>query len=815
METVLEKQALHCKHCGSACPPTPVKKADENFCCDGCATVYSLLKENDLCYYYQLNEAPGKPADTQTDLNYLDDPEIIKQLLDFQDETLSVVTFEIPALHCSACLWLLENLYKIHKGIRSSEVNFLRKELYITFNHQETTLKQIIQLLYRVGYPPRLSLEKLAPYKKSTKDPALQRLTYQLGVAGFCFGNIMLLSFPDYLGVVDEKLLQVFNYLNLLLGLPLFFYACQDYFRTAWQGLKMRRLVIEQPLAIGMASMFFRSGYEILSHTGTGFLDSLAGLTFFLLVGKFIQYKNYSFLSFERDYRAYFPLSVLKRQSDGNLQSVAVAGLQVGDTIFIRHNEIIPADSVLLDGNTQIDYSFLTGEALPIKVQKGQTLYAGGRNVGNAVELLIAEKVTQSKLTRMWDHPAFQKDKPTELNIIINKINQYFTPIVLVLATISGLYWLPQDMGRAMAAFTAVLIIACPCALVLASPFTYGHITRIFGKHGFYLRNANVVEHLAYIDTIVFDKTGTLTEPNTAQVDFHPQNNPLSEAEYLAVAGLFQQSLHPLAQSIVQYFNIVAQDLPTLQNYTEVPAKGMRAEVNGLRIAVGAAEWVGLNPSLAPQHTTSSHTTSGVHLCINDEYRGYFAVHQAYRSGIGQMIAGLKPAYRFCILSGDKDYERENLIKLFGQGVNMHFQQSPQDKLDKIVQLQAEQQRVMMVGDGLNDAGALRQSEIGISITEDQASFSPASDVILDAKAITRLPNFLALARDSKTVIKICFAVSLTYNFTGTYFAVQGALSPVIAAVLMPFSSIGIISVATGLTYYYANKANLLRPETK
>lgn len=790
---------VKCAHCGEVCPPARVPQVGAAFCCDGCETVYTLLRENDLCYYYQLDEHAGKKVNTKEETAYLDDPEIVRQIADFHNDEITVVTFEIPTMHCASCIWLLERFYRLAPGVLSSEVNFLRKECTIKFRNDRTSLAAVVANLYKIGYGPRLNLSQT---QKQHADPQLRRLVYQLGVAGFCFGNIMLFSFPDYLGAVAEEHLRLFTYLSLLLALPLFFYSARDYFTTSFRALKAGKLVIEQPLALGMASMFFRSAFDIFNGTGTGFLDSLGGLIFFLLIAKFVQYKNYSFLSFERDYRAYFPLAATIKTEAGE-KSVPITRVSVGQTLVVRHNEIIPADSVLSSPRAEIDYSFLTGEAEPVEITKGSSVFAGGKNAGPTAEFVAREKPEQSRLARLWDHPAFRKENVSELNIIINQINRYFTPVVIIIAVLSAAYWAPTDVGRALAAFTAVLIVACPCALALVTPFTNGHITRVLGRWGFYLRNSAVVERLAYINTLAFDKTGTLTDRARVETAFNSAGAPLTEDERKALAAAFCQTTHPNARAVAEeYFKYeTLSDNLNVTNVEEIAGKGARVQVGTFFIEIGSARGLDV-PAVAG---------AAVHFKINGVYRGYFVIKHGYRNGLQNVFAQLKKRFSLLVLSGDDDNAKKELQTLMGENTKLYFGQTPENKLTQIQTLQKSGARVAMIGDGLNDAGALRQSDAGISVTDDVSAFTPASDAILAAKYIDRLPEFLALCEKSKTVVKICFCVSLLYNLTGTYFAVRGELSPVIAAILMPFSSIGIISVATGLTYYYAKKLELTK----
>ncbi len=450
--------------------------------------------------------------------DYLDDTDTIQKLIDFKNETISSVTFYIPQMHCSSCIWLLENLYKLNPGVSQSNVNFLKKEISVKYFHSKLSLRELVQLLASIGYEPLIQLDST----EEKKDVHRKHLYYKIGIAAFCFGNIMLLSFPEYLSIDinDSYYRTVFAYLNLILALPVFFYSASEYFGSAYKGLRKKIVNIDFPISLGIIVLFIRSAVEVLLYNGAGYFDSMSGLVFFLLIGKLFQEKTYDTLNFERSYKSYFPLGVTVKK-DGNETSVPAAKLKVGDRIIIRNNEIIPADAILFKGTGNIDYSFVTGESVPVEKVLGELVYAGGRQKGSAAELEVVKEVSQSYLTQLWNHESFNKKDESYFTTISNTVSKYFTAAVLIIAAVSALFWLQTSVHTAINVFTAVLIVACPCALALSTPFTFGNTVRIFGRNKFYLKNSSVVEDLAKINMIVFDKTGTITKSGDGAIKFH------------------------------------------------------------------------------------------------------------------------------------------------------------------------------------------------------------------------------------------------------------------------------------------------------
>lgn len=795
-------QAVTCFHCGDNCVSS-IMVDNHSFCCAGCKSVYQLLSQNNLCGYYQIENAPGttqlQPV-MESAFAYLDDEKVTQQLLTYKDNNLAKVTFFIPTMHCSSCIWLLEHLYKLDTGVLQAKVQFLKKELALSFNPQQTSLRKLVILLSKLGYEPSLSLNDLE--KRAQKDYN-KKLSYQIGVAGFCFGNIMLISFPEYFGLdqfTQSSFSKLFGYINLLLSLPVFLFSAQDYFKSAWQGLRKKHISIDVPLALGILVMFARSSYEVLSGNGIGWFDTHAGLVFFLLIGKWFQQKTFDTLSFERDYKSYFPVAVTVLKHEAAV-TIPVTTLQIGDRIQIRNNELIPADAILLKGNAQIDFSFVTGESLPVSKELGEIVYAGGRQKGATIELEVCKKVSQSYLTQLWNNDTFTKNNQSAIESFQQQVSRYFTIALLVIAFGSAGWWLANDSTLALNAFTAVLIIACPCALALSSPFALGTAMRLLGRNQFYVKSPAVVEQLAHMDTVVFDKTGTLTQPSEAQLTF--VGNPLTLCQQKLVASVVAHSVHPLSQKIKQL--IGTNQLFQVSHFDETTGKGIEATVQNHVIRIGSAKFVSQQIALTLPTTIATR----VFIAIDNNFLGYFEFKQAYRHGLSEVMQTLNGNYSLYLLSGDNSSEQNQLLPFFKNPNQLLFNQTPAAKLDFIQSLQHQQQKVIMVGDGLNDAGALKAAHVGISITENTAHFSPASDVIMSATVFESLPRFLQFAKATRRVIHASFVISLLYNIVGLSYAVQGTLSPLFAAILMPISSVTVIAFTTISTSLLAKKGGL------
>lgn len=734
---------------------------------------------------------PGKSERDRTakldHLAFLDNLDIAAQLIDFQNDNIAHVTFFVPAIHCSSCLWLLEHLYRIEPDLEQTRVDFLKKQVHLMFNPARISLRQVAELLTSLGYEPLISLNDVV---KQQQKPTYRPLLYQLAVAGFCAGNIMLFSFPEYLGLDDARFKHVFGLLNLLLATPVVFYSGSGYFVSVWKSLRRhvrgRLINIDFPILLGILVAYFRGTYEVLALGGAGYYDSVSGLIFFLLCGKWFQERTYDFLSFERDYKSYFPLAVQRLTSESET-SIPVADLRKGDRIRVRHGDLIPADGLLYRGDGLLDYSFVTGESEPERKEPGALLYAGGRQMGGSIDLEIVRDVSQSYLTQLWNNDAFRKDQSSQTRTFADAVGTYFTLTVLTLATLIGTYWYAWagQPATAVNAFTAVLIVACPCVLSLSYPVALGHGLRLLSKRGFYLKNANVIEQLTRCDTVVFDKTGTLTTPASKSVT-ECFEQPLSLIERAMIRAVVSQSAHPLSRRLSQYFAVGSP--MQVDNFTELPGEGVVGLVDNSLLKIGRAGFVGV---------FYESTVSSVHVRIGGVYRGYFTFANQLREGLGDMLLRLrKQGKQLYVLSGDTNATRADLQPWFDSDA-MTFNCQPEDKLAFIRTLQETGRKVLMIGDGLNDAGALMQADVGLAVTDDTLQFTPASDAILESRSLRDLPEFLQYSLFAMRLIRLSFGVSLLYNLVGLSFAATGHLSPIVAAVLMPLSSATMVLIAT------------------
>ncbi len=783
----------HCFHCHDDIIGKGFTVEDKKFCCNGCKSVYLILHENNLDNFYSLDQKPGiKPSNSDNHkYTFLEVDNIAKKFIHFEDENTVKVNLFLPSIHCSSCIYLLENISKIEPEIYSCQVNFTKREAVICYNPKKLTLAKLAYLLDNIGYAPNFG-------SKKEEEKKLDKVfMYKLGVAGFAFGSIMLWSFPEYLGIQDMQadIRNFTSYLSLFISIPVFFYSANEYFISAFKSLRYKSLNLDVPISIGIIALYSQSVFSILNGDGPGYMDSFAGFIFFLLIGKWFQNKTYKSLSFERDYSSYFPVAVT-RKSKGKEEIIEIEELKKEDIILIRNEEVIPCDCHLISNEAKIDYSFVTGEEIPIIKKKGDFIYAGGKLLGQRSEFSVLKESNRSHLTQLWNDVSTNKES-IQSKSTQDKISFYFLLGLLIISLFAAIFWFFKDSSNIIPIVVSILIIACPCALALSSPFTYGNVMRVLGRKGLYLKNTSIIENMNTITDIVFDKTGTLTSGSLNGIEFIGEKlSPLDREKIIAVSN---SSTHPLSRSIVRFLRKGFENsIPDVQDYTEVTGQGIEAKCNGSILRIGSEKFV-----LGKKETTENETVT--YISKDGDLIGKFIFHSEIREGIKEMTSNLTN-YNLHVLSGDSDKDESLIKSIFPTHTQIHFHQTPKDKFEYLENLKNKGKKVLMIGDGLNDSGALGTSNVGIAVSEDVFRFSPSSDAIIEANQLYLLPKLLKQALYSKIVLTTCLTFSLAYNTIGLTLAITNQMSPLVAAILMPISSISVVAISTGMVMIKGRK---------
>ena len=765
-----------CFHCGDEIVTKIVYK-DKNFCCDGCKGVYQIINNAGLDEFYQVNNTT-EAVGTKVGTSYLDsllDEKIANSLLSYKNNKYAIVSFVLPDVHCASCVWLLERLNKLNPNIIHSEIQFLKKRVTIRYDYHKVSLFDVAQLLQKIGYPPQF-------YKGETKKKD-KSLLIKIGVAGFCFGNVMLLSFPDYVSeFTDLQLKDFFAYLSILLSLPVLFYCANIFYKNVYLGFKSKRLSIDFPIVLGIIALFSRSLYDIFVLNHPGYLDSFTGLIFFLLLGKWFQSKVFDELSFERNAQDYLPLAILKK-NDKDYTITPLDAIKIGDTIKVRKNEIIPFDGSILSNSALIDYSFITGEVLPEEKLKNENLFCGGKVVGNDIEIVVSN-TQRSNLFSLWQNNSSDKE-------ISDKLIVAFTIIVVSLGLIAFAYhYNISGFQNAFLATTSIWIVACPCALALVQPTIRGTIIRRVAKHGIFLKSAKVVEKMKNTKNIVFDKTGTLTAKEY-QCNFIPQHNLNINIEQVFpyIYAIAKQSNHPLAAILLQNLAKYNQQIK-LDFFEEQDAQGMTAQCTLGTLKIGKLSYLNL-PSKSNQEGKIE-----IWAQLNNELLGCFYIALEDRHQLENILTQLGKNNQTYLLSGDPNLNKTKYQQWIKPD-NIFSNQNPSDKKNRVDELKNIATTVM-IGDGINDSLALQSADIGLAVVEQNGAFFPKCDGIILGTSLQNIPEMIEGIKKTNMIRNICFGFSFMYNSLGVFLAFNLQLTPLTASILMPLSTVTVI----GLTIY-------------
>ncbi|MFZ5628950.1 MAG: heavy metal translocating P-type ATPase [Spirochaetota bacterium] len=784
-------QTAHaCAHCGAA--GASILRGAEKFCCEGCAQVYSILKDQDMLGFYEIpdNSIRSLKEKPVADYGYCDSEWFRRMFVRPSGSTGWAIRMRLPDIHCAACVWLLEKLPEMLEGVTSARINYLRKQLDISAS-ADLRVSQLVQFVANLGYPPDFAKESAASRRLSAYDKSLLR---KMAVAAFGFGNAMLFSLPEYFTAhLESSFSRTFMALNAAISVVVLIYSAGDFFRSAWRALKQRQIVIDVPISIGIAAMFTRSAVDVVTGTSAGYFDTFTGLIFFLLIGRFVQSRSYAWLNFERDNLLFLPLAVRVRTATGEAVT-PVQQVKRGDTLRLLAGEISPTRCRVISEEGAADYAFITGESLPVSLKRGDVFEPGGKVVGQSLLLEVLEEVDQARLNRIWEaaEPETGGETYSYGSSFAERVLPYFTGTVIAIATGALLYWLPTDGARAWNAFSAVLVITCPCALAMAKPFSFFTTQSVLARAGLFLKSAAIVERFFALKNIVFDKTGTLTNPGKFDIEFRAAG-AASESQHLqAIMALANESSHPLSLAIAEFVPRSGEAI--LSDFAEKPGKGTSALINGTKYWLGSQAWLEEN-GIAVGQLGEAGFSSLVHAASGTNYLGCFLIRNRMRGDLGQTLAELGARYRIALLSGDSDRERSRFEQYFSTSGKLYFSATPARKAEIIASMRQDG-ATMMIGDGLNDAEALRAADLGVALTENHSNFSPASDAILSAESLHRLPQLIGQAAQARKTAIAAYAVSFGYNIFGIAVAVAGDLTPLFCAILMPISSLSVIGLA-------------------
>jgi len=809
-----------CFHCrlplpGRGVTTAPIEGQPRHFCCPGCQAVCSTIYEAGLQGFYRrtpegssLAPPPDPPRDlAMYDLDEVQD-EFVPELGRVRDIQLLV-----EGIHCAACVWLMERTLGALPGVMAASVNLSGKRLRVRWDNERVKLSHIIQRLAQIGYAA-------VPYDPQVAEGQLRRhnraLLYRIAFAGFAMMNMMWISIALYSGAEQGEFRTLFHWVGLALATPTLLYAGFPFLRGAWTGLRRFHLTMDLPIAIGCTVTYLYSMYVTVTGSAVGsvYYDTLVNFLFVILIGRFLESssKRQAFSSMQRLLDLQPRGATVLREGVECL--VPIRSVKVGDTVLVRPGTQIPVDGTVLEGMSSVDESMLSGESVPVGKRPGAAVSAGSINVTGTLTLRVGAILRNTTLGRIIRLVEEAQASKAAIQSLADRIVPWFVAITLGLACATFLIWIGSDFELALMAATAVLIITCPCAFGMSTPMAISVAASLGARHGILVKNGATLETLSDITDCVFDKTGTLTE-GRMQVRGIEAAAGVAVGQMLAqVAALERLSEHSIGRAIRTEAEARHLDVPAVKDFTNVPGCGVRGIVAGVTVLAGTEAWLvqqGIrcdDPLLRDrQQAWERQGLSCVRVAVAGREAGAIAVADQLRPDAAALVAALRAqGIHMTLLSGDRRRVAEAVAARLG-GMDVIAEVLPQDKERVIGDLQRQGRRVAMVGDGINDAPALVRADVGIALGSGTDVSIESADIVLISDELDKVHLAIALSRRTLRTIRQNIAISITYNVIMVPLAMMALVTPLVAAISMPVSSLLVIANAARIRTLFALRA--------
>jgi Cu2+-exporting ATPase len=808
-----------CAHCGLAVPASLVREGEkEQFCCSGCRQVYTLVREWGFDQYYRLvdqHEGALEPARvTGRSFEDFDDQRLQDEATEQVGADRCRTRLYLEGVHCAACVWLVERLPAALPGVDEIRLNIGSAVAEVTWRPGTTRLSAIGRALDRLGYTPHVHRASRVQEARRIEDRAALA---RLGVATACAMNLMFLHGAlyagDYSGMASPYE-TFFRWLSLAVAIPVIAYSARPFYQTAFAGLRARIVHIDLPVAIALTVAFAASAWNTIRGSGPLWFDSLAMLVAALLGARQVQ-RGAQRAALERadSLRGVAFLEFARRLTGKGPEPAAVevplAALAPGDRVEVRSGELVPVDGVVLSGQSSLDNAVLTGETTPLPVREGDAVNAGATNLG--ARLVVRVEAAGEK-TRVGALLAVVQEALSRKPALIRTTDlmaRRFVQGLLAVAAVTGVAWLHRGPDVALERVVALLVVACPCALGLSVPLAVSVALMRAARSGIFIKNPDALDRLRRVGTVLLDKTGTLTEGRAAVARWHGEDIVLQFARALEA-----ESSHVVADAFRTSFGRAMRVVRTVEDVVDVPGRGIAGRLDGHDVRVGNRAHVEAEGATVPDDLGAVAATmvadglSPVFVSLDGRVAGVAGIGDALRPDARGTVSALRArGVRVRILSGD----HPSVVARVGAQLGLPPEDAlgglaPEAKRDLVAALVAEPERagaVVMAGDGVNDAAALALADVGIAVHGGMGATIVAADVVLTREGVTPLIELLEGARRLRAVIRRNLAFSLFYNTGASALALAGVVGPLLAAVLMPVSSLTVV-LSSALTRTFA-----------
>jgi len=788
--------AAACTHCGLDVPEgLPSEHGSPAFCCSGCATAWQVLHEAGLGHYYRLSQRRGSRVEPSGRAFEEFDHDAFRALhVRTRRDGLEECELVLEGLHCPSCVWLVERTPRAVPGMASAELDLGRARVRVAWEPRRTRLSVIARFLDTLGYRPHPFRGGRADAHRRAEDRAM---LVRLGVAGALAANTMLAALALYSGWfsgMERDWARVFRVVSMLLTVPALFGPGRVFLRGAWGSLRTRMLHMDVPIALALMAAFARGVVNTVTDRGPVYFDGVAMLVFLLLVGRFLQQRaaRAAADSAELLY-GLTPASARLRENSG-VRDVPCEALLPGMRVEVRHGETVPADGRVLEGEGELDLSLLTGESRPRAVGPGGEVWAGTVNRGSTLVVEVERAGEDTRLGRILREVERGASRRAPLVRTADRVAGVFVGVVIVLAALTWWRWRAHDPSAALDHAIALLIITCPCALALATPLAVTVAIGRAARTGVLVKGGDTLEALARPATLLLDKTGTLTEGRPSLVRWEGE-----DAVRARVLALERHATHPVARAFAEAWpDVSAADASDVR----VSSNGVEGVVGGRRVAVGSPAWVAarLTPPVAGGGAAaleSGPALTRVDVAVDGRLVAHAGFGDRVRADAAPALARMRAAgWRLRMLSGDSP----EVVAEVGAALGFAPEErrggaSPEDKRAEVERLSAEG-RVVMVGDGVNDAAAIAHATVGVGVRGGAEACLSAADVYLARDGVAQLAELSEGARRTMRAIRHGLAWSLVWNVAGAALAMAGLVNPLVAAIGMPLSSSLVMLIA-------------------
>lgn len=786
-----ERTIVKCDHCTETIDQGMEIVSNENiFCCHGCKTVFQILGSNGLTDFYKIRDDEGKrsnPVNKKVhDFTYMDDESFTSEFIYLTKKKPKSIKFYLEGIHCMACLWLIEKTPSFISGLFSARLNIGDNTAVFEFS-DDLKVSELANELTRLGYTPHPLKMNESSHNFQKKEERSELL--RIGIAGAAMGNIMLYAISNYAGA-DGDYRVIFNWISLIIAVPVIFYSALPFYKTSIQAIKMKTLSIDIPLSIAMLGGFFFSAFSMFAGGDALYFDSISALVFLILLSRyFVKKATQSGLNTKGLQTFFTNRGVLKRNSEGDFRAVHGKYINIADIVKIPSGEKAIFDLELISDKAIIDNSIITGESRPQEIVKSEMLNAGSINIGPDIIAKVSKIGESTRIGKIIKEIEASSKGQGRTVLRADRIAKYFIALVLILTTYIGIYsYINYGLHEAIARSLALIIISCPCALAMATPLSFIKSLGQLKSTGVLVKNESVLEKINEIKHIILDKTGTLTAGKFEVLSFE-NNSELTDKDIHTITNAIEaRSVHPIALSLKNFFNRFNLSSAKVEEFTTINGLGIKAKVNGVQYFLGKIK--------KSQRENKFHNMTQVGL-YNEETNSLLATYalgDQLKDGALEKIRDLQSkGYVVHIASGDNEgvvFELGNDLGIHKD--NLHAEQSPEDKAELIANLK-ETGKVLMIGDGANDALALQKADVGIAVGGAVDLSLRASDIFLSTADIKVISKLITTANETNSVILRNFAFSIAYNSVGVLLALFGLVSPLLAAIFMPASSLTVV----------------------